>query len=173
MIGSGPAVADDACTQNGVTLPECNYVTTPPIDEDTGWALYCPPQEPYHWSGYWSKQVTGGSQSDYSVTENLIDEAGNFAKGDYTITKWNLFTDATVTVTSGCTPVNPNGSCTGTGACNPDPGCPQSDQNSVCVGGGESKTCWNEWAETCVSGNTVNNYWCTTAEIIRTCCFGC
>jgi hypothetical protein len=175
MLWSGLAPADDACTQNGLTLPECNYVTTPAIDNTTGWALYCPAQEPYHWGGYWSSAVTGGSSSDFSVTENLVDEAGNLNKGDFTIVDW--YGDATIMVTSGCTPVNPNGGCTGNGSCQPVPTgpgkCAISNRTSVCIGGGENEQCWNEYSDTCIDGNTVNNWWCTDAEIFRTCCFGC
>jgi hypothetical protein len=177
VLWSGMACADnDACTQNGVTLPECNYVISPPIADTGGWALYCPPQEPYHWSGYWSATVNGGPSYDYTVSENLLAEAGDFAKGDYTIVAW-LPPATSVTITSGCTPVNPNGGCTGNGSCQPVPTgpgtCTISNRNQVCIGGGESEQCWNEYSDTCVQGNTVNNWWCTDAEIFRTCCFGC
>jgi hypothetical protein len=177
ILWSGAAYAQDACVNNGLTLPECNTVSTPPLTgaiED--WALYCPPQEPYHWYGFWGKAVHGGPSYDYSVQEHAAGELDNFDKGDFTIAHWFPPSDSIV-VTQGCSPVNPNGGCTGNGSCQPVPTgpgtCSISNRVSVCVGGGESKTCWDEYSDTCVAGNTVNNWWCTNAEIFRTCCFGC
>jgi hypothetical protein len=174
MLWSGLAAAqNNACNQNGVHLPECNFVTTPPISDTTGWALYCPAQEPYHWPGYWSVDIIAGPSYGFSVSENYLAES-NGPKADFNIIDWF---GGTVAVTAGCSPINPDGGCTGNGSCQPPPTgpgtCTISNQSSNCIGSGENKTCWSEYSDTCVDGNTVNNWWCTDAEVIRTCCFGC
>lgn len=187
-VGSGPALvllvlgvmlcsivaayADSSCEVGGNQVPQCQTVSSPAISlsgwQTKGWALYCPQSASYYWSG-WDADRDGCSA--ISVIENPWVEG--ISKADFTMTNWCVTTH-TVTLTIGCSPVNPSGSCTGGGgACPSDPGCPQANQMLRCVGEGEDQSCWPEWTETCINGTTVTNYFCTQALPFLTCCFTC
>jgi len=168
LLAVWPAWADDVCTQNGVTLPGCNWVTTPGLTGThltDGWAVYCPQQEPYHWTGYYAKIVDGASSSTFSVGEHYGSE-DVLGKGDYYWTQW--LGDGTLYIQSGCSVVSQDGNCTNTdGVCHPDPGCSVNDRIQNCMG----SNCWYEWAELCTNNNNAQ-YWCSQAQG-DTCCYSC
>src|SRR5262249_38101027 len=121
------------------TLPGCNWVTTPGLTGThltDGWAVYCPQQEPYHWTGYYAKIVDGASSSTFSVGEHYGSE-DVLGRGDYYWTQW--LGDGTLYIQSGCSVVSQDGNCTNTdGVCHPDPGCSVNDRIQNCMG----SNCW-------------------------------
>jgi len=177
MLSTAPTWADDACEQNGVILPGCNYVTSKPLTQVGEVTLYCPSQEPYHWPGYYSKTVSNNySSRDFSASEFVLAEE-NLNQGVYSYFQWfGQFDDppATLTITQGCSPISPNGNCQNSnGICQADPNCPGSTHVANCFGEGESYTCLYEWGETCVQGDVVSVFWCNNSGIGPTCCYGC
>jgi hypothetical protein len=171
LLAAPAARADDACTVDGQAVPLCQTVSSPSISiggwGSKSWSLYCPRQASYYWGG-WSADRHGCDA--ISVVENPFAE--NESQADFNMTNWCAHTHS-VTLTIGCSPINQAGGCSGgSGFCPSDPGCPQHDNVLRCVGRGQSKQCWNEWQETCISGTTVTNYYCTEAAFAP-CCFSC
>ena len=174
MLLLAPASAKaggDPCTDaSGNKVPGCQLVSVLvnlSTDQTKGWALYCPGNAPYYWGGhsdFWHSRW-------HIFTENVGAEAGNLGKADFTLTNTRAGSNSVV-ITIGCSPVNQSGLCTGTRKVWSDPGCPVSEQRTVCTGGEEDEQCWEEWNEECVSGTTVTDYSCTQA-LFGTLCTSC
>ena len=164
------ALADDPCSFNGETVPLCQTVSN--SDTIAPWrpsgdALYCPRSAAYYWGGW---TLDTGGHKGITIVENAFDE--NASKADFDLDNFS-FHRATVMITIGCSPISPSGNCTQTNqpACGSDPGCPQSNLQTQCSGV-DSGDCWMSWDETCINGQTVTPYFCSTAEF-ATCCYSC
>ncbi|TDH63119.1 hypothetical protein E2C06_06965 [Dankookia rubra] len=132
-------------------------------DKSEYMAAYCPASAPYWWS-HWTHSATHTT----SFTPNPIGDSG-LGKADFLLTNWNPADTSHWSIAIDCSPISPNGTCTGPTREVSDPGCPESDPQQVCDG---SDNCYNEWNETCINGTTVTNYFCSQVLFVTT-CFTC
>ena len=166
---SAPALADPCTDGSGNAVPGCQQVDVT-IDlkawETKGWALYCPPNANYYWGGY----SDSWSHSPHVFWEDPFEESQS--KADFTASNTRLGHNS-VTITIGCSPINPSGTCTGGRTIVGDPGCGQSNQHQVCAGDGENQTCWLEWDEECVASSGTVTDWACTQALFATMCTSC
>ena len=168
VLASAASQADPCTDPSGNAVPGCQQVSAT-VDlktwETKGWALYCPPNAIYYWGGY----SDDWSHSPHIFWEDKGDES--ISKADFTMSNTRLGHNS-VTITIGCSPINPSGSCSGPRTVMSDPGCPQSDRHEVCNGEGEDQECWDEWNERCISNGSVTDWACTDA-LYATMCTAC
>lgn len=154
----------NAC--DNTQVPSCQNITasgTLGRLGSTGWALYCPSDAPYWWQDY-----STDSSRTTSFTVNAVESTGN--KADFLITNWSVLGSSDWAISIDCSPISPTGNCSSPQTKSvKDPGCPISNQMTVCDGG---DNCWLEWDETCVNGNAVSNYFCSQVLFVTT-CWGC
>jgi hypothetical protein len=168
VLGSVRSHADPCTDPSGNAVPGCQQVGVTvdlKVWETKGWALYCPPNANYYWGGY----SDDWAHSPYVFWEDGAEETSS--KADFTMSNTRLGHNS-VTITIGCSPINPNGSCTGGRTTWSDPGCGESNRRQVCAGEGEDEQCWEEWDEECVSNGTVTDWACTQA-LFATMCTSC
>ena len=154
----------DVCQYEGNTIPQC-YVQT-----DTGTLggdrheymnVYCPAGM-YAW-GSWSDTWS----SHWHLT--TFNPVGSYPNSmDFALSNTSVH-DNNWSLSIGCSPINPNGTCTGATKMVKDPGCPMSDVQNECQ---PADNCWLTWNEQCINGNVVSNYFCSEAIFITT-CYGC
>lgn len=173
VVASGAASAGegDPCKMGGkgAEVPQCVTAThgeNLPHDHTSAFGLSCPAEAPYYWNG-WTDTFTSRW---HVITENLIVENQNTAH--FTVSSTQASGSLDFTVTIGCSPISETGNCTNAGRKTSDPGCPESNRRAVCLPDEGGADCWDEWNETCVSGSTVTNYFCTTAAFLPI-CFTC
>lgn len=158
----------DACQRGGkgVAVPQCVTVThneTLTHDHSSAFGLSCPADAPYYWDG-WSDTF---SSKWHVITENVL--VGTQHTAHFTVSATIATGSLNFSVTIGCSPISETGQCTGMGRKSGDPGCPESNRRATCIPDEGGADCWDEWNETCVSGNTVTNYFCSTAAFVPTC----
>lgn len=165
VLLSAAGAAADPCTADGNTVPECVVQTdtgTLKGDRSEYMNVYCPNTSPYAWGG-WSDSW---SSKWHVITRNPVGD--NVNSLDFLLSNTSVSSNRW-SISIGCSPINPNGSCTGATKISGDPGCPESNRQTECE---PSDNCWVTWNEQCINNNVVTNYYCTQALFVTT-CFSC
>ena len=164
LLGAGGAAADP-CTANGSTVPECTVQTDTGSlkgDRSEYMNVYCPTTSPYAWGG-WSDKW---SSSWHVITRNPVGD--NVNSLDFLLSNTSVHSN-NWSISIGCSPINPNGTCTGPTKISGDPGCPESNRQTECE---PADNCWVTWDEQCINNNVVSNFYCTQILFV-TSCFSC
>lgn len=157
--------AADVCQYNGNTIPQCVVQTDTgslSADKSEYMNVYCPSNANYAW-GSWSDSW---SSIWHVITRNPVGD--NLNSLDFLLTNTKLGTNHW-SISIGCSPISPNGQCSGATKEVPDPGCPESNRQTECQ---PADNCWVTWNEQCVNNNVVSNYYCTQVLFVTT-CFSC
>lgn len=160
LLRAGSAAADP-CTADGNTVPECVVQTDKGSlkgDRSEYMNVYCPNTSPYAWGGW--------SDSWHIITRNPVGD--NVNSLDFLLSNTSVHTN-NWSISIGCSPINPNGTCTGATKISGDPGCPESNRQTECE---PADNCWVTWDEQCINNNVVSNYYCTQV-LFATTCFSC
>ena len=165
LVLSAAGATADPCSADGNTVPECVVQTDTGSlkgDRSEYMNVYCPNTAPYAWGG-WSDSW---SSSWHIITRNPVGD--NVNSLDFLLSNTSVSSNRW-SISIGCSPINPNGSCTGATKISGDPGCPESNRQTECE---PSDNCWVTWNEQCINNNVVTNYYCTQALFVTT-CFSC
>ena len=164
LLCAGGAAADP-CTADGNTVPQCVVQTDTGSlkgDRSEYMNVYCPNTSPYAWGG-WSDSWSSGW---HVITRNPVGD--NMNSLDFLLSNTSVHTN-NWSISIGCSPINPNGTCTGATKISGDPGCPESNRQTECE---PADNCWVTWDEQCINNNVVSNYYCTQV-LFATTCFSC